>query len=134
MYYAEALRANQKYVEAKAAYNEYIAAVPSDSSARARLAGVDIVAELAKDRAIYTIEDLPINTSHSDFGPSFYTNGQIFFCSNREAPGRIRVQDDWTDAGFLQLYIGKPDANGNITTSELMPKKVPNGKLSLIHI
>ena len=128
MYYAEALRANQKYVEAKAAYNDYIVAVPSDSSARERLAGVDIVAELAKDRAIYTIEDLPINTSHSDFGPSFYTNGQIFFCSNREPLGRIKVQDDWTDASFLQLYIGKPDANGNITTSELMPKKVPNGK------
>jgi outer membrane protein OmpA-like peptidoglycan-associated protein/tetratricopeptide (TPR) repeat protein len=128
MYYAEALRANQKYGEAKVAYKNYIAAAPSDQTAKESLAGVDKIAELSKDKGIYTIENLAINGPHSDFGPSFYTNGQIFFCSNREPLGRVRIKDDWTDANFLQLYIGKPDANGNITTSELMKGHEPNGR------
>jgi outer membrane protein OmpA-like peptidoglycan-associated protein/tetratricopeptide (TPR) repeat protein len=128
MYYAEALRSNQKYAEAKVAYRDYMAAVPSDSTARESLAGVDKIASLAKDKGLYTVEDLTINSPKSDFGPSFYTNGQIFFCSNREPLGRVRYKDDWTGASFLQLYIGKPDANGNITTSELMPGHTPNGR------
>jgi len=128
MYYAEALRANQKYAEAKTAYKTYMAAAPSDITAKDRIASVDKIADLAKDRGLYSIENLPINTAHSDFGPSFYTNGQIFFCSNRAPLGRVRIKDDWTDASFLQLYIGKPDANGNITTAELMPGHSPNGK------
>jgi outer membrane protein OmpA-like peptidoglycan-associated protein/tetratricopeptide (TPR) repeat protein len=128
MYYAEALRSNQKYGEAKVAYKAYIAAVPSDASAKDRLAGLDKVGDLAKDRGLYSIENLAINSPLSDFGPSFYTNGQIFFCSNRQPIGRIAIRDDWTNANFLQLYIGKPDANGNITTAELMPGHTPNGK------
>ena len=128
MYYAEALRANQKYAEAKVAYKAYIAAVPSDASAKDRLAGLDKVGDLAKDRGLYSIENLAINSPLSDFGPSFYTNGQIFFCSNRQPIGRIAIRDDWTNANFLQLYIGKPDANGNITTADLMPGHTPNGK------
>jgi len=79
LYYAEALRANQKYAEAKVAYKNYMAAAPSDASAKERIASIDKVAELAKDKGLYSVEDLPINTSHSDFGPAFYTNGQIFF-------------------------------------------------------
>jgi outer membrane protein OmpA-like peptidoglycan-associated protein/tetratricopeptide (TPR) repeat protein len=129
MYYAEALRANQKYTEAKVAYKNYMAAAPSDASVKERIAGLDKVADLAKDRGLYSIENLPINTPHSDFGPSFYTNGQIFFCSNREPLGKgLRIKDDWTDANFLQVYIGKPDANGSITTADLMPGRAPNGK------
>ena len=129
MYYAEALRANQKYGDAKVAYKNYMAAAPSDNSVKDRIAGVDKVSELAKDKGLYSIENLPINTSHSDFGPSFYTNGQIFFCSNRQPVGKgMAIKDDWTDANFLQMYVGKPDANGNITTSELMQGRTPNGK------
>jgi len=128
MYYAEALRANQKYSEAKVAYKNYMASVPSDASVKDRLAGIDKVADLSKDRGIYSIENLPINSPKSDFGPSFYTNGQIFFCSNREPLGRMRIEDNWTSASFLQLYEGKPDANGNITIAELMKGRTPNGK------
>lgn len=128
MYYAEALRANQKYPESKLAYKNYLAVAPSDNSAKERVLGVDRVAELSKDKGIYAIENLPVNSSMSDFGPAFYTNGNIFFCSNRATPGRYRIEDNWTDAGFLQEYLGKADANGNVTTSELMSGRTPNGK------
>lgn len=128
MYYAEALRANKKYAEAKSAYMNYIAAAPSDSSAKERLAGLDKVSDLANDRGNYTIENLAINSPFSDFGPSFYKNGEIFFCSDREPLGSIRVKDKWTGESFLQIYIGKPDDKGKITTVELMHGRSPNGK------
>ena len=128
MYYAEALRANQKYSEAKVAYRSYMVSVPSDASVKDRLAGLDKVTDLSKDRGIYTIENLATNSPKSDFGPSFYTNGQIFFCSNREPLGRVRREDNWTKSNFLRVYEGKPDANGNITTSELMKGRTINGK------
>jgi outer membrane protein OmpA-like peptidoglycan-associated protein/tetratricopeptide (TPR) repeat protein len=128
MYYAESLRANQKYSEAKVAYKSYMVNVPSDASVKDRLAGIDKVSELSKDRGIYTIENLAINSPLSDFGPAFYTNGQMFFCSNRQAPGKVRLQDNWTGASFLQVYEAKPDANGNITSAELMKGRTLNGK------
>ena len=128
MYYAEALRANQKYAEAEEAFKRYMATAPNDISAKERIASADHVADLSKDKHLYTIENLPINTPLSDFGPSFYTNGQIFFCSNRQPLGRILIKDNWTDANFLNIYIGKPDANGNITSVNSMRGHAVNGK------
>lgn len=128
MYYAEALRSNQKYVEAKLAYKSYLAAVPTDNSIKDRISGLDKVADLSKDKGIYAIENLSINSAVSDFGPMFYTNNEILFCSNRIVPGRYRIEDNWTEEGFLQEFVGKPDPNNNITTYDIMPKRTPNGK------
>ncbi|MCW3126282.1 MAG: OmpA/MotB domain protein [Bacteroidetes bacterium] len=128
MYYAESLRSNQKYSEAKIAYKSYMASVPSDASVKDRLAGIDKVSELSKDRGLYTVEDMEINSPLSDFGPAFYTNGEMFFCSNRQPLGRVRIEDNWTGANFLQVYQAKPDANGNITSAELMKGRTVNGK------
>lgn len=128
LYYAEALRANLKYPEAITAYKIYMAAAPTDKSAADRLAGMDKIASLAKDKGVYSIENLAVNTQYSEFGPSYYTDGQIFFCSNRQPLGRVMIKDDWTGASFLQIYIGKPDANGSITNAELMKGHEPNGK------
>jgi outer membrane protein OmpA-like peptidoglycan-associated protein/tetratricopeptide (TPR) repeat protein len=128
LYYAEALRANQKYAEAEEAYKIYMADVPSDATAKDRIASIDQIADLSKDKLLYTITNLPINTPLSDFGPSFYTDGRIFFCSNRQPPGRARIKDNWTSANFLKIYIGKPDATGNITRAKLMTGHATNGK------
>lgn len=128
MYYAEALRANQKYSEAKIAYKKYMTAYPSDLSVKERLASIDKITELSKDRGVYTIENLAINSPKSDFGPSFYMNGKMFFCSNREPLGRIKIKDDWTESSFLKIYEAAADANGNLSDAKLMEGKAINGK------
>ncbi len=128
MYYAEALRANQKYTEAKFAYKSYLATAPMDESIKERISGLDKVSSLSVDNGLYTIENLVINSSASDFGPMFYTGNQLMFCSNRITPGRFRVEDNWTDAGFLQEFVASPDANNNLTTSEILKGRSPNGK------
>ena len=67
---------------------------------------------MAKDQGIYTIHDLPTNTEHDDYGPSFYTQGQIFFCSFFKSDKGSELP---------RVYIGKPDSIGNITTSKMIP-------------
>jgi outer membrane protein OmpA-like peptidoglycan-associated protein/tetratricopeptide (TPR) repeat protein len=128
MYYAEALRANQKYSEAKVAYKNYLTAAPNDGSVTDRIAGVDKIAELSKDRGLYSIENLAINSPKSDFGPAIYTNGELFFCSNRQPAGRVKLRDNWTESSFLNIYQAKPDANGNLSSPTLLNGKQPNGK------
>ncbi|MBL7800181.1 MAG: PD40 domain-containing protein [Chitinophagales bacterium] len=128
MYYAEALRANQKYAEAKLAYKSYLSASPNDASVKERILGVDKVADLSVDKGLYSIENLPCNSAKSDYGPMFYTTNQLIFTSNRATPGRYRVEDNWTDEGFSQEFVSSPDANGNYTTASVLTGKAPNGK------
>ena len=83
LYYAEALRANQKYPDAKVYYKAYADLMPKDESVKERLAGIDKVEELSKDKGFYDIQNLAVNSKYSDFGVSFYKDTGIFFCSYR---------------------------------------------------
>jgi hypothetical protein len=75
---AEALRANQKYDEAKKYYN-FTKQQPGDANVDEILAGIDNLKELTKDKGVFRIDLLNINSAASDFGPAIYKDGQIFF-------------------------------------------------------
>lgn len=80
-YYAQALRNNGKYDEAKEYYAEYAKiADPSDKRAQEILRGISVVSMLGKDNPAYTIQCLPLNTTASDFGPCIYKD-QLLFAS-----------------------------------------------------
>ena len=129
LYYAEALRANQKYADAKVYYKLYADAVPSDNSVKDRIAGTDKIEELSKDHGFYDIKNLDINSKYSDFGVSLYKDTGIFFCSNRFQEVAIKHKDNWTHASFLQIYQAfKDDSSGNITKSTLMGGRQPDKK------
>ena len=129
LYYADALRANQKYADARVYYKMYADAVPADASAKDRLASVDRIEELSKDHGMYDIKNLDVNSKYSDFGVSFYKDTGIFFCSNRFNETAIIHKDNWTHASFLQIYQAyKADSTGNITTAALMKGRNPDGK------
>ncbi|WP_010520421.1 OmpA family protein [Aquimarina agarivorans] len=51
----------------------------------------------------FDIVNLPINSSRSDFGPSFYKDDQIMFASSR-SNGGSRIVHEWNEAPFLDLY------------------------------
>lgn len=129
LYYAEALRANQKYADAKTYYKMYADANPNDNSVKDRLAGLDKVEELSKDQGTYDIQNLKINSKYSDFGPSFYKDTGIFFCSNRYEEPYVKHKDEWTHATFLQIYQAyKTDSTGQVGKPELMHGKQPDKK------
>ncbi len=51
----------------------------------------------------FDIVNLSINSSGSDFGPSFYQDDQIIFASSR-ASGGSRIVHEWNEAPFLDLF------------------------------
>jgi outer membrane protein OmpA-like peptidoglycan-associated protein len=127
LYYAEALRSNKKYDEAKLYYKAYLDLDTNNASVKERMQGIDRVKDLARDKGIYNIELLTINSAASDFGPAFYKEGKILFCSNREKPkGGVGRKDDWTDAPFLQIYESENDGSGNIVGANPMRGRQPN--------
>lgn len=128
LYYAEALRNNKKYDEAKAYYQAYYNTdTTANAAIKQTIAGLDMVKDLAKDKGIYNIELLSINSPASDFGPAFYKEGRIMFCSNRQKPsGGVGRKDDWTDAPFLQLYESENDGSGNVVGADPMTGRQPN--------
>ena len=131
LYYAEALRANQKYADAKVYYKQYLDLVPSDNSVKERLAGIDKVEELSKDRGFYDVKNLDkINSPLSDFGVSFFKDTGIFFCSNRIPDAYVVHKDDWTHGNFLQIYQAFKDdtAEGGVTKCDLLHGKTVNRK------
>ena len=125
LYYAEALRANQKYADAKVYYKAYADLNPNDNSIKECLAGIDKVADLSIDKGFYAIKNLDINTKYSDFGVSFYKDTGIFFCSDRYPEPYVRHRDNWTHASFLQIYEAfKDDSTGtNISKCQLMSNR-----------
>jgi outer membrane protein OmpA-like peptidoglycan-associated protein/tetratricopeptide (TPR) repeat protein len=125
LYYAEALRANQKYAEAKVYYKAYLDEVPSDNSIKERLAGIDKIEELSRDRGFYDVRNATkLNSKFSDFGVSFYKDSGLHFCSNRLPDYYVRHIDNWTKGNFLQLY----EAYRKDTVSEYSDPQVLKGK------
>ena len=116
LYYAEALRANQKYADAKVYYKAYLDVNPDDHSVKERMDGIDKVEMLSKDNGMYELKNLKINTKYSDFGVSFFKDTAIFFCSNRFDETAIKHKDKWTNANFLQLYMSYKDKADSTST------------------
>lgn len=129
LYYADALRANQNYPLAKQYYQKYKAANPTDKNVDEILAGFDNLPELTKDKGVFRINTLGINSPQSDFGPAFYKNGELFFASNRNSRKHSSVQDVWSTNNFYQLYTASPDSStGNVSRIKKMGGCSANGK------
>ncbi|MBL0308144.1 MAG: carboxypeptidase regulatory-like domain-containing protein [Bacteroidetes bacterium] len=130
LYYAEALRANQKYAEAKEQYKAYSELAPNDLSVKERMDGIDKIEELSKDNGLYELKNLKQNSKYSDFGVAFFKDTGIFFCSNRYEDAYVKFKDDWTKGSFLQIYQAfKTDSNSSeLGPAQLMRGKLPNKK------
>jgi outer membrane protein OmpA-like peptidoglycan-associated protein/tetratricopeptide (TPR) repeat protein len=130
LYYAEALRANQKYAEARLYYKAYLDNVPSDNSVKDRLAGIDKVEELSRDKGFYDVRNVTsLNSKYSDFGISFYKHNSVHFCSNRLPDHYVKHVDNWTKGNFLQIYeASRKDSASDFDTPKLLKGKKVNAK------
>lgn len=130
LYYAEALRANQKYADAKVYYKLYSDAVPTDNSVKDRMNGIDELERLSKDNGFYDIRNVTgINSPYSDFGVTFYKDTGIFFTSNRQPDFYVKHKDKWTGGNFLQIYQAlKADSTAELKDPKLIREGKLNGK------
>ncbi|NKI28433.1 OmpA family protein [Arenibacter sp. 6A1] len=71
----------------------------------------------------YQIGEISINSSKSDFAPSFYS-GQLIFASARDTGLVSRRIDRWNKKAFFSIYIAKKEADKSFTKSALFAKNI----------
>ena len=105
-YFAEVLKKNEKYIDAKNRYLEYYAAVPEDKNVKELIKSCEIFEEYITDTAMYKIYNLNINTPQSDFAPAFYNKGLVYV-SSRLQDNQSEKNYGWLDEPFLDIFYSK---------------------------
>ncbi len=100
-YYAQALRSNGNYTDAKDQYLKYQQMAPNDPRAATLAKSMDDINKLKADSLRYNVVNIgDANTQGSEFSPSYYSDSMLIFPSNRGDKGK----DVWQGGAFLNLY------------------------------
>jgi peptidoglycan-associated lipoprotein len=123
-YYAQSLKANAKYDEAKKQYEELIASTSNDllkDRARSEMNGLDYLAKLSETKSYYKVKNLEsINTPASEYSP-VYLNSELYFTSSR-GDGKIYEAEG---KPFTDLYkVTTKGANVDINTVTKLPEGI----------
>ncbi|MFC4816227.1 OmpA family protein [Flavobacterium sp. GCM10023249] len=96
--YAQMLKANKKYDEAKNAMDKFGALAPNDE--RAKASNATSISALQKDSKNWEMKSVGINSKYSDFG-AYLKGDKVYFASARNTS---RKTYEWNDQPFLDLY------------------------------
>lgn len=123
-FYAQSLKANAKYDEAKKQYEDLIASSSNDQlkdRARAEMNGLDYLAKLNETQSYYKVKNLEsINTPASEYSP-VYLNSELYFTSSR-GDGKIYEAEG---KPFTDLYkVTTKGANVDINTVARLPEGI----------
>lgn len=118
-YYAQALRDNGKYDEAKQYYQKYATKAPNDPRGNKLANAMDNVAELKKDSLNYRVWNIEsLNTPAYEFSPTFTKDGLAFSSNRGKGKG-----DVWTGGmAFLNMYEATKTDTGFTEATELPGK------------
>ncbi|MBA9077577.1 OmpA family protein [Rufibacter quisquiliarum] len=112
-YYAEALRSNGKYFEAKTQYQNYAMKVPAQAAmANAKAQACDAALKLLEEPATaIVVNETAINSGNADFSPTPYQNGIIFASDRGGAASSGKDKEEgtygWTGRPFLQMFYAQ---------------------------
>jgi peptidoglycan-associated lipoprotein len=124
--YADILRMNEKYLEAKEQYQKYIQLNPTDVSGEMGLKSCDYDLSWLSKPTRYQVELMPlINTRFSDFSPSF-GNGEyseVFFTSSRSGGFSNKI-DDRTGETFTDIYSSKLNKKGKWSVPTMLAEPI----------
>jgi outer membrane protein OmpA-like peptidoglycan-associated protein len=101
--FAEQLRANGKYDEARQWYEQYAQAQPDDARVQVYIRDPKFFDRLMRDSASATIRTVPINSPQADLGMSTLGELLLFSSARGEGAGGSRTYV-WDDEPFLNLY------------------------------
>ncbi|HLO58034.1 MAG TPA: OmpA family protein [Bacteroidales bacterium] len=126
LYYADALRMNQNYEEAKAQYQHYKELVPDDPRASDGILSCDFSLQWIDQPTGYQVEEQKfINSKFSDYSPS-YSRGdysEVFFTSSRdETTGNS--EHGGTGQEFADIFFSTMDKKGKWSTPVPLPEPV----------
>ncbi|AKD05579.1 hypothetical protein PKOR_07500 [Pontibacter korlensis] len=117
-YYAEALRSNGKYAEAKEQYMQWGEEMPEHAErAQKLMEAIDQAVRLMKKPAVAEVTPLTTlnNGQAADFSPMQYGSNGIIFSSDRGVPkdGKEAKVFGWTGRPYLQLFVAQQNGEGD---------------------
>jgi len=118
--YSQSLKNIKEYDKSDAIMLEFDNSV-GDEEKRGELFGEErnYLDLIAMQSGRFDIKNLNnINSSGSDFGPSFYQENLVVFASSREK-GVSKVVHEWNEAGFLDLYSTNRMSNTSLDVEGL---------------
>ncbi|MBE9492292.1 MAG: OmpA family protein [Bacteroidetes bacterium] len=122
LYYANILKKNGNYHEAKEYYNAYIEKVPDDPRGLNGAESCDFIQEWIDNPSKYEIEYIKkINSRESDFSPAYASSSlnDLIFTSTRES-STGKGTDEWTDMNFSDLFYTRIDRKGEWSEPTLL--------------
>ncbi|MGV3503381.1 MAG: OmpA family protein [Adhaeribacter sp.] len=108
-HYAEALKSNGKYAEARVQYQAYAARVPAEAAMiEKRLQAIDLAQSwLAQPAPVEVLPVEKLNSSYADFSPVPFEQG-LLFASDRPLRGDAPLAG-WTGRPYLRLFYAKKE-------------------------
>jgi len=126
LYYADALKMNQNYEEAKAQYQRYKDLVPDDPRGSEGILSCDFSLQWMDQPSGYVVEEMKfINSKESDYSPAYAGTDyqELFFTSSRdEATGNS--EHGGTGQQFSDMFFSSVDKKGKWSTPLPLPEPV----------
>lgn len=112
--YIQSLKGVMDYDEADKMTKEYLTKKGDQKEVNRYVAQKKKVDSLSKAKSLYTIKNLDINTSKSDFGATFFQD-RIVFTSARDTTKFSEKLYTWNNQPFLNLYVAERNpADGSL--------------------
>ena len=131
--YAKVLTDNNKPDKASIWYEKYKSLSDEESITDMRLENLGQLSSFYQDSAQYRIRRLSVNSSESDFSPTWYNEG-VVFVSNRSRSPFAKSNFLWDDSNYLDLYYGEMAEGGDLVNAvpfhDDMNSKYHEGPLS----
>jgi peptidoglycan-associated lipoprotein len=126
LYYADALKANEKYPEAIIQYDAYKALVPADERGAKGSESCTLAQQWKDNPTRYEVENVKqFNGKDADFAASYADKKfkSLIFTSNRDGSTGKEL-DAWTGLSFMDLYLVAQDRKGAWSTPSVIPEPV----------
>ena len=112
--YIQSLKGVMDYDEADKMTKEYLTKKGDQKEVNRYVAQKKKVDSLSKAKSLYTVKNLDINTSKSDFGATFFQD-KIVFTSARDTTKFSEKLYTWNNQPFLNLYVAERNpADGSL--------------------
>jgi peptidoglycan-associated lipoprotein len=126
LYYADALRMNQNYEEAKAQYQHYKELVPDDPRASDGILSCDFSLQWMNQPTGYQVEEMKfINSKNNDFSPAYARSDyqELYFTSSREETTG-NAEHGGTGQQFSDIFFSSMDKKGKWSTPLPLPETI----------
>ncbi len=121
-YWADALKMNENYVDAKVAYEKFKELVPDDLRADNGIKSCELALKWIENPNRYLVKNMKVlNSKNSDFKPEFFKdNSIIYFTSTRESSTGDKFNNN-SGQYFSDIFFSMKDRKGE--WSEPIPAK-----------